>query len=184
MRKYEGLGELSSFVGACAYYSALRYYSRRTKRLLSFDEVIPSDEHNGDEDPAVDLFGEDAAELVEPIDPQLVDRIRKALARTINHRVTSQRSSVIAAAQKMLSELCESANKGAGIGVTEYDDAPLKRLTSKGRLHLDQQTKVARQEMYRHLAERCGSNKYTVTYAMTALRKSTEIALHELRSEA
>lgn len=184
LRKYEGLGDLSSFVGGCAYYSALRYYSRRVKRLLSFDEVIEADRHDENEDTAIELFGEDAPEFVEPIDPHLVERICQALTKMVNYKTRSQRPSVIAAAQKILFALCESANKGHGVGVTEYDDAPLKAPDFQGQVHLEQQTKVARQEMYRHLADQCATNQYTVTYAMTALRKSTEIALRELRSEA
>jgi len=183
LKKYRGLGKLSAYVAACAHNVALLYYSRRVRRWLSFDEIIDADRHDENEDSAIELFGEDAPELSEPIDPRLIERIRQVLARMINYKTRHTRPTVIATAQRILFELCESANADGGVGVSEYDEAPLKAPDYRGQVHFDHNTKVARREMYRHLAERCGTDKYTVAYAMTALRKSTRIALQELDAE-
>lgn len=181
LKKYAGLSNLATFVAKCAHTSALNYYTRRAKRQLSLDRMLEDHRGKGDEDDRAlaDLLGQLDPELVEEVDPYLIERMRRALNEMVNYKVWHRRPSVIAAAHKMLSELCESANTDKGIGVTEYDDAPLKTQDARTRSHRDRNSKIARREMYHHLAERYDTDDYTVKYVFTALRKSAEVALRE-----
>lgn len=183
LKKFKGDGYLSNFVAGCAYHSALHYYTTRRKRLVSLDRILDDRRAGGDKDERsfADLLGYTDPEMVEDVDPKLIERMRCALDEMVNRKVWHRRPSVIAAAHKMLSELCESANTDKGIGVTEYDDAPLKTQDARTRSHRDRNSKIARREMCRHLAEKYDEDAYTVKYVFTALRKSAEIALRERR---
>lgn len=184
--RYKGFGEISHFVREYAYNHMRTFYHRRVKHHYSIDAPLQDRRsgQDGEERTLGDCLSYCDPEVIEQVDPQLIERIRKALAGLVNQRIWHRRPSVIVAALKMLTELCESANRDQGIGVSEYDEAPLKiYLDSFERRVNPRDTKLARRAMYRHLAERFGVDPFTVKYAMTALRKSAEIALRERYAE-
>lgn len=185
--QYNGLGDVSHFVREYAYNHMRTFYQRRVKNHCSMD--APLEDHRSRQDNEERTLGDCLSyfdpELIEDVDPYLIKRIRKALERLANRKIWHRRPSVIEGAQKILTDLTESANRDQGIGVSEYDEAPLKiYLDSFERRVNPRDTKIARRQMHQHLAGKYHTDDYTIKYVFGVLRKSTEIALRERKLEA
>jgi hypothetical protein len=82
-------------------------------------------------------------------------------------------------AGQILNELRINANLGDGIGIDEYDDAPMKKPEWENQFRIERSTRQAEYLITDHLTQLLGEYRLNVVYARAALRDATKQALHE-----
>jgi hypothetical protein len=178
-RMYNGEAQLATYVAKCAFNYAL--WRARKNRAITFTD-LESEPHVEDDDSyiAETLFATvENPRYVEAVDDKFIGRIEELLDQSIDYRHRSTRPTVIALAKDVLTLLRENANLGYGIGVDEYDHAPMKAPDYRGQFRVEYNTLEPRRRIHEHLAEQFNASPENVDQAMIALRNSTRQALHE-----
>ncbi len=180
-RMYNGSTCLSTYVTKCAMNYAIRM-SKKAKRQIQFAD-LPGNDHDQDENAAAyidEIIGaDDEMPYLEGIDDQFIERVNEILAEIANSAKRSTRHKVVELAEEILDELRIAANLGNGIGVDEYDNAPLKAPEYDHQAKVYRNTLEPRSRIIDHLADTIGASRINVVYAMIALRNCTRQALCE-----
>ncbi len=176
-RMYNGDASLATYVAKCAFNYALRQAQKH--RAIPFTDLKDDDREDDDAYIEETLPGEEYLPYIETIDEQFISRIEEILDQSINYKHRATRPKVIALAHDILTLLRENANLDAGIGIDEYDYAPLKLPEWENQFKVERNRLQPRASIREHLAEHFHACRENTAYAMTALRDSTRQALHE-----
>ena len=177
-RMYNGDTKLVTYVSKCAFNYAL--WQARKNRAILFSDLPVDPYDNEDSYIAETLFATvENPRYVEAIDDRFIERIEEILDQSIDYRQRKTRPKVIALAHDILTMYRENANLGYGIGIDEYENAPLKRPDYQGQFRLEQNTIQPLAEIRKHIGEVFHAYPCNVKYAQTALRESARQALHE-----
>lgn len=177
-RMYDGSVCLSTYVSKCAWNYAIRAWQKAKRRIL-IDDLATAEHQDDDNTYSEETLGADALPYVEAIDDQFIARINEILIAMANYRLRHARPKVIELAADIVDMLRINANLGQGIGVDEYDNAPLKAPAWKNESLVHRNTIEPRAHIRDHIAQMLNASTANTTYAMIALRKSTRQAMHE-----
>ena len=178
LRTYDGNVKLTTYVAACAMHYAIRTI-KKYHRYTPFAD-LPRDGDTYAEDSYLDriLPSYEDPRYIEGVSEVFIRRIEEILGQMKNCRLRHARPTVIALAQDVLELLRENANLGKGIGIDEYENAPLK-VPDWPNQRPQHNIVEPRARIHEHLPQTLGADKYNVRDAMQALRISTRQALHE-----
>lgn len=180
-RQYDGSTKLTSYIAKRARWYAWNHHEREA-RHSSFCE-LPTTEHADDDetDGYIEriIGGVTDPEYSEPIDRQFVERIKQILVTTKDSHKFYARPKVIPIAIEMLDLLRANANQGQGIGVDEWDNAPIKKPNHPNHYQVYRNKKQPLGVVRKKLAQMLDAQPINVSYAIKALRVSTALALRE-----
>ena len=174
LRKYEGLGKLTTYVPKCAWYYALQQLKKRRHRV-SFSDLQSESDFADYLDQALPYLED--PRYVEAVDEPFIRRIEEILDGMYDHRFRFSTRQAIANAHRILALLRDNANLGHGIGIDEYESAPCVSEPQKGQPTYN--NRLVRREVVRHLGEELHIDRRAVYSALKALRISTHQALRE-----
>jgi DNA-directed RNA polymerase specialized sigma24 family protein len=166
LRKYEGLGNLTTYVPKCAWYYALQQLRKRRHRV-NFSDLQNESDFAEYLDQVLPYLED--PRYVEAVDELFIRRIEEILDSMYNYRSRFATRQAIANAHRILALLRDNANLGHGIGIDEYENAPTGQPTHN----------LVRREIVEHLCEELQADKRAIYSALKALRISTRQALHE-----
>jgi len=175
LRTYDpAKSSLPVYVARCALNYA-RWQARKWSQVEMLSEL---EDENGE----INRLAGDDPRFTDPIPEPFIERIEEILDQSHNphdRKNRKARRKVLVIAGRVLNELRINANLGDGIGVDEYDDAPVKAPDYKGQFRTERSTREAEYLISDHLAQLLGESRMNVVYARAALRDATKQALHE-----
>ena len=176
--KYDGRGALSTYVTKCAWYYALQQVKKRRYDICFCD--LETEEDFEDYLDAI-LPALDDPRYIEAVDELFIRRIEQVLHQSKDYRYRFSTKEAIDDAIEMLSVLRTNANLGHGIGIDEYDDAPLTSFKHgrKRRERPTHNTKVVRRQIVGHFADALRTDPRDISSAFKGLRLATRQALNE-----
>ncbi len=178
MEKYDGHGELKTYVMRCAYLYSLQQV-KKTRLNITFTDLQNESDFEEYLDEVLPYLED--PRYVEAVDELFIRRIHEVLDSMRNWRFRHTTQEAIADAHTILELLRENANLGKGIGVDEYEDGPLTAF-KRGKPRVGRpmhNTKIVRKNIVDHLTDELHTTKQDISSAYKALRLSTRQALNE-----
>jgi hypothetical protein len=174
--KYDGRSQPAYFVGLVARRIAFRKWER-SQRMTSLEEIEEDDRRFARSDP----------EPSESVDPELIqaieDNLNGLIGRNRAQRQTKwRRPPEIALARQALHTLAESANRDAGLGIDEYDNAPICKPDWTGQYTVRRSTRQGYANVVRDASATFGASWQRTSYAFTALRNAAKQAIAERKA--
>ena len=117
-------------------------------------------------------------EYIEAVDERFTERVKEILNDLEESHHVYARPNVIPIAEQILDLYQTNANRGAGIGIDEWENAPANVLNHPND-HLRANKKKPKGAIRRNLKRELGTNSSKIDYALGALRVSTTRALRE-----
>ncbi len=178
LKKFDGRGELTTYVSRCAYLYSLQQVKKR-RRDINFTDLQNGSDFEEYLDEVLPYLED--PRYVEGVDELFIRRIEEILDGIYDYRFRYATRQAIDDAHQILALLRDNANLGKGIGIDEYENGALAAFKNgKPRVGRPMHnTKLVRREIVEHLCEELQTDRRNISSAYKALRLSTRQALHE-----
>lgn len=178
--EYNGSTKLTSYIAKRAWWYAWSQHKHESHKI-TFSQ-LPTQEHADDPEvnDYIDLLigGSTDPEGSEPIDTRFVERIREILTSQKYGSAFYARRKVLPIALEILNLMRTNADLGKGIGIDEWENAPIN-VPNHPNDRVKHNKKKPLGAIRKKLATTLNTQPINISYAIKSLRVSTALALRE-----